>query len=65
MKGNDIFGVVVMYMCLASDLTILDKFKTSDFKKYKEHPYPRIHLVMYYMKMVANTKNDKLLIHCF
>lgn len=65
MEGNDIFGAVAMDMCLDSDLTIPTKFKTLDFEKYKCHTFPRSHLVMYYRKIAAHTKNDKLLIHCF
>lgn len=63
MKGNNIFSVVVMDICLVTDLVIPAKFKTLDFEKYKGHTCPRSHLMMYFQKMVMHTKNDKLLIH--
>lgn len=63
MEGNDIFSTIVMNMCLVSDLVIIDKFKTPDFEKYKGNNYARSHLIMYYQKMVAHTRNDRLLIH--
>lgn len=65
MEGNDIFGVGAMDMCLVSDLTILAKFKTLEFKKYRCRTCPRIHMVMYYRNMAAHTNVDKRLIHCF
>src|SRR4051812_33892552 len=65
MEGADYFGVAAENMCLVSDLVIPAKFKTPEFKKYKGYTCPRSHLTMYYRKMSAYTKNDKLLIHCF
>ena len=64
-EGDDILGDAAMDMCLVSYLVIPTKFKTHDFEKYKGHTCTRSHLVMYFRKMVAHTKNDKLLIHCF
>lgn len=64
-EGNNIFGSVAMNMRLVSNLVIPAKFETPDFEKYKGQTCPRSHLVMYFRKMVARTKNDKLLIHCF
>ena len=65
MEGNEFFSVDANNMCLVSDLVMPAKFKTLEFEKYKGHTCPRIHLVMYFRKMSAYTKNDKLLIHCF
>lgn len=65
MEGGDIFGIVAMDMCLVSDLVIPTKFKSHDIEKCKGHTCPRSHLVMYFSKMSAHTKNDKLLIHYF
>lgn len=62
-EGNDTFGAIEMDMCLVSDLAIPTKFKTHD--KYKCHTCPRSHLVMYYQKLLAHTRNNKLLINCF
>src|SRR4051812_45521324 len=65
MEGADYFGVAAENMCLVSDLVMPSKFKTPEFEKYKGYTCPRSHLTMYYRKMAAYTKNDKLLIHCF
>ena len=65
MEGNDVFGAAAMDMCLVPDLVLPKKFKTPDFEKYKGHTCPRSHLIMYYRKMTAYARNDKLLIHCF
>lgn len=64
MEGNNIFGVVAMGICLVSYLIIPTKFNTPNFDKYKGYTCMRNHLVMYFRKMVAHTKNDKLLFHC-
>lgn len=64
-EGNNIFGSATMNMRLVSNLVIPAKFKTPDFEKYKGQTCPRSHLVMYFIKVAAHTKNDKLLIHCF
>lgn len=65
MEGNDVFGVAAMDMCLVPDLVLPKKFKTPDFEKYKGHTCPRSHLIMYFRKMTAHLRNEKLLIHCF
>lgn len=52
-------------MCLVFGLSITAKFNMLDFDKYKGHSCPKIHLIMYYHKMVAHVENDKLMIHCF
>lgn len=64
-EGNDIFGAAAMDMCLVPDLVLPAKFKTPDFEKYKGHTCPKTHLVMYFRKMAAYARNDKLLIHYF
>src|SRR3954470_870927 len=65
MEGADYFEVAAENMCLVSDVVMPAKFKTPEFEKYKGNTCPRSHLTMYYRKMAAYTKNDKLLIHCF
>lgn len=65
MEGNDVFGAAAMDMRLVPDLVLPKKFKTSEFEKYKGHTCPRSHLIMYFQKMTAYSRNDKLLIHCF
>lgn len=64
-EGKNFFGNDTMDMCLVSNLVMLEKFKTPKFEKYKGHTCPESHTVMYFRKMAAYTKNDKLLIQCF
>lgn len=64
-EGNNIFGSETVNMRLVSNLLISAKFKTLDFEKYKGKTCPKKHLVMYFWKLAAHTKNDKLLIHYF
>lgn len=64
-EGNDIFGASAMDMCLVPELVLPSKFKTPDFEKYKGHTCPKSHLMMYFRKMSAYARSDKLLIHCF
>ena len=54
-----------MDMCLVPNLVLPPKFKAPEFEKYKGHSCPKSHLMMYFRKMSAHAKNDKLLIHCF
>jgi len=65
MEGNDVFGATTMDMCLVPDLVLPPKFKTPEFEKYKGHTCPKSNLIMYFRKMTAYSRNDKLLIHCF
>lgn len=64
-KGNDVFCATAMDMCLVPDLVLPTKFKTLDFEKYKGHTCPKSHMIMYFRKMYAYSRTDKLLIHCF
>ena len=52
-------------LCLVPDVGIPPKFKVSDFDKYKGTTCPKNHLKMYYRKMGAYTKDEKLLMHFF
>ena len=65
MEGGDISGFDSTNLCLVSDLTVPAKFKVPEFEKYKGHTCPKEHLTMYFRKMAAHEKNDKLLIHYF
>lgn len=65
MEGDQVFGVTAREMCLVSGLVIPAKFKTPDFDRYNGHTCPKRHLVMYYRKMAAHVKDDKLMIHFF
>lgn len=58
-KGNDVFDLDALDMCLVSDLIITPKFKTPDFEKYKGISCPKIHLTMHYQKMDGYSRNDK------
>lgn len=46
-------------------LSILSKFKILDFDKYEGKSCPKIHLIVFYRKMVAHVKKDKLMRYCF
>ena len=52
-------------LCLVPDVVIPPKFKVSDFDKYNGTTFPKNHLKMYYRKMGAYTKDEKLLMHFF
>ena len=41
------------------------KFKVPDFEKYKGTTCPKNHLKMYFQKMGAHSRDEKLLIHFF
>lgn len=64
-EGDNVFRAATREMCLVFALVIPSKFKTSEFDKYKGHSHPKIHLIMYYHKMAAHAKDDKLMIHFF
>lgn len=64
-EGDKVFGVASKKMCLVSGLPIPIKLKTPDFDKYKGNSCPKIHLIMYYRKMVAHLENNKLMVHYF
>lgn len=65
MEGNKVFGATAKEMCLVSDFLIPAKFKILDFYQYEGHTFPKIHLNMYYRKMVAHVEDEKFMIHCF
>ena len=52
-------------LCLVSDVVIPPKFKVLHFDKYKRTTCLKNHLKMYYRKMGAYAKNEKLLMHFF
>jgi len=52
-------------LCLVADVVIPPKFKVSDFVKYKGTTCPKNHLKIYYRKMGAYAKDEKLLMHFF
>ena len=52
-------------LCLVPDVVILPKFKVPDFDKYKGTTYPKNHLKIYYQKMGAYSRDEKLLMHFF
>ena len=52
-------------LCLVPDVIIPPKFKVPDFDKYKGTTCPKNHLKMYYRKMRAYAKDEKLLMHFF
>jgi len=47
------------------DIVIPPKFKVPDFDKYKGTTCPKNHLKMYTRKMMAYSKDEKLLMHFF
>ena len=52
-------------LCLVPDVVIPPKFKVPDFDKYKGTTCPKNHLKMYYWKMGAYLRDEKLLMHFF
>ena len=52
-------------LCLVHDVVIPPKFKVPDFDRYKGTTCPKHHLKMYYRKMEAYSRDEKLLIHFF
>ena len=52
-------------LCLVPDIAIPLKFKVLDFNKYKGTTCPKNHLKLYWRKMKAYTKDEKLLMHFF
>ena len=47
------------------DIVIPLKFNVLDFNKYKGTTCPKSHLKMYYRKMEAYSRDEKLLMHFF
>ena len=52
-------------LCLVLDIIIPPKFKVPDFDKYKGMTCPKNHLKMYFRKMGAYSRDEKLLMHFF
>jgi len=52
-------------LCLVPNMVIPPKFKVPNFKKYKGTTCPNNHLKMYYRKIGAYAKDEKLLMHFF
>ena len=52
-------------LCLVPDVVIPLKFKVTDIDKYKGKTFPKNHLKVYYRKMGAYEKDEKLLMHFF
>jgi len=52
-------------LCLVPDIVIPPKFKVPDFDRYKGTTCPKNHLKMYYGKMSAYSRDEKLLMHFF
>jgi len=52
-------------LCLVLDVVIPPKFKVPDFDRYKGMTCPKNHLKMYYRKMGAYSRDEKLLMHVF
>ena len=65
-EGGGSYGFADMLeLCLVPDVTIPPKFKVPDFDKYKGTACPKNHLRMYYKRMRAYAKDEKLLMHFF
>ena len=52
-------------LCLVPNMVIPPKFKVPNFNKYKGTTCPNNHLKMYYRKIGAYAKDEKLLMHFF
>jgi len=63
--GGDHAFANMAELYLVPDVVIPPKFKVSDFDKYKETTCPKNHLKLYYRKMGAYVKDEKLLMHFF
>ncbi|XP_017972276.1 PREDICTED: uncharacterized protein LOC108661075 [Theobroma cacao] len=62
----DRFGTMdATELCLVPDVLIPAKFKVPEFEKYDGTKCPMAHITMYCRKMVAQSHDDKLLIHFF
>jgi len=63
--GGDHAFANMAELYLVPNVVIPPKFKVSDFDKYKGTTCPKNHLKVYNRKMVADSKNEKLLMHFF
>lgn len=65
MKGYNSTDLSSLEMCLVSNVVVWPKFKVSEFEKYKSLNCPNIHLKLHCRKMVAYSKDDKVIIDSF
>ena len=63
--GEDHAFADLAELYLVPIVVIPPKFKVSNFNKYKGTTFPKNHLKVYYKKMGAYAKDEKLLIHFF
>ena len=63
--GRDYAFASLEELFLVPNVIIPPKFKVPDFDKYKGTTCPKNHLKMYYQKMRAYAKDEKLLMHFF
>jgi len=64
-EGRDYAFADMEDLCLVPDMVIPQKFKVSDFDKYKGTTCPKNHLKVYYRKIGAYAKDEKFLMHFF
>lgn len=64
-EGHNTFRLYAFDMCLVPNVIISPKFKVPEFEKYKGLNFPKNHLWMFFHKMDAYTRNEKLMIHYF
>ena len=63
--GGDYAFADMAEPCLVPNVVIPPKFKVPNFDKNKGTTCPKNHLKMYYKKMRAYAKDEKLLMHFF
>ena len=61
--GGDYPFADMAELCLVHDVIIPPKFKVPNFDKYKGITCPKNHMKMYYWKMGAYAKDEKLSMH--
>ena len=54
-----------MQYCIVSDIEIPKDFKVPDFQKYDGTSDPQIHISIYYSKMGAYLRKEKMLMYFF
>jgi len=63
--GGDNAFANMAELCLVPNVVISPKFKVPDFDKYKGTTCPKNNIKIYYRKMGAYAKDEKLLMHFF
>jgi len=63
--GGDYAFANIEELFLVPNIITPPKFKVPDFDKYKGTTCPKNHMKIYYRKMGAYSKDEKLLIHFF